>query len=181
MDAHVSSISVSELRAQLGLAGAPILLNVRREPAYDASKILIAGARRVAPEAIGDWAAQQPRGSATIVYCAHGEEVSQGAAMTLTRERPKIDRIACPWLIRRFIDPAAKFLYAPPDQVRDVAARENAIPYDVPGVRFSHDGELCSSDTLMREFALEAPGLSALAHIGLVAYPLLQPAWVMVK
>src|SRR5262249_16385907 len=156
------SISVSELRAQLGLAGAPILLDVRREPAYDAAKLLIAGARRVAPETIDEWAAQQPRGSAIIVYCAHGEEVSQGAAATLTRaglaasylaggieawrseggatlrkdaatgiggtlptrwvtrERPKIDRIACPWLIRRFIDPMAQFLYAPPDQVRDV-------------------------------------------------------------
>jgi hypothetical protein len=62
----------------------------------------------------------------------------------VTRERPKIDRIACPWLIKRFIDDDAQFLYMPPDEVLGVAKTTGAISYDVPGVELSHVGELCS-------------------------------------
>jgi len=83
----------------------------------------------------------------------------------VTRERPKIDRIACPWLIRRFIDPRAEFLYVPSDQVRAVAAAEQAIPYDVPDVQFSHRGELCSFDAFLADFALDDPALAELALI----------------
>lgn len=83
----------------------------------------------------------------------------------VTRERPKIDRIACPWLIRRFIDPAAEFLYVPADQVLDVAATQNAIPYDVPDVEFSHVGELCSFDAFLKKYALRDPALLQLAVI----------------
>lgn len=83
----------------------------------------------------------------------------------VTRERPKIDRIACPWLIRRFIDPAAEFLYVPADQVLDVAATQDAIPYDVPDVEFSHVGELCSFDAFLSKYDLHDPALQRLAVI----------------
>jgi rhodanese-related sulfurtransferase len=83
----------------------------------------------------------------------------------ITRERPKIDRIACPWLIRRFIDPCAEFLYVPSDQVRAVAEAQQAIPYDVPDVQFSHRGELCSFDAFLADFALDDPALADLARI----------------
>jgi rhodanese-related sulfurtransferase len=86
----------------------------------------------------------------------------------VTRERPKIDRIACPWLIRRFIDPGAKFLYVPAAEVASVAAREGAIPYDVPTVRFSHrgaQGERCSFDAFLDDCGLTDPCLPELAAI----------------
>lgn len=83
----------------------------------------------------------------------------------VTRERPKIDRIACPWLIRRFIDPRAQFLYVPSAQVLAVAKAEQAIPYDVPDVQFSHRGELCSFDAFLADFALDDPALADLARI----------------
>lgn len=68
----------------------------------------------------------------------------------VTRERPKIDRIACPWLIARFIDAAPKFLYVPADQVLKIANETCAIPYDIPGVEMSHVGELCSFDAFLK-------------------------------
>jgi len=83
----------------------------------------------------------------------------------ITRERPKIDRIACPWLIRRFIDPAAEFIYVPASEVLAQAAARNAIPYDVPGVRFSHRGERCSFDALLDDFAIHDGTLASLSHI----------------
>ena len=83
----------------------------------------------------------------------------------VTRERPKIDRIACPWLIRRFIDPRAEFLYVPSAEVRAVAKARQAIPYDVPDVQFSHRGELCSFDAFIADFAIDDPALAELALI----------------
>ena len=83
----------------------------------------------------------------------------------VTRARPKIDRIACPWLIRRFIDPNAEFLYVPAAQVLDVAKAEQAIPYDVPDVQFAHRGELCSFDAFIADFAIDDPALAQLALI----------------
>jgi rhodanese-related sulfurtransferase len=83
----------------------------------------------------------------------------------LTRERPKIDRVACPWLIRRFLDPLAAFDYVPPERVLDAARETNAVPYDVPGVRFAHRGERCSFDAILEDFGLREPSLEALAVI----------------
>jgi len=83
----------------------------------------------------------------------------------VTRERPKIDRVACPWLVRRFIDPLAQFVYAPPDQVIARAETEHAIPYDVPRVRFSHRGERCTFDAMLEDFDLHDSALDALATI----------------
>jgi len=83
----------------------------------------------------------------------------------ITRERPKIDRIACPWLIRRFIDPDAQLFYVPADQVSDRAVSLNAIAYDVPGVRFSHRADACSFDAFIADFGLRDSGLDSLAAI----------------
>jgi rhodanese-related sulfurtransferase len=90
----------------------------------------------------------------------------RGAATRwVTRERPKIDRIACPWLIRRFVDPQAEFLYVPPKAVLDVAKEREAVPYDIPDVHFSHEGEACSFDAFLRHFYLIDPALEDLAVI----------------
>jgi rhodanese-related sulfurtransferase len=83
----------------------------------------------------------------------------------VTRHRPKIDRIACPWLIRRFIDPTAPFLFVAPAEVADVADRFGAIPYDVEGVPFSHRGDRCTFDALLDDFALHTPALARMALI----------------
>lgn len=83
----------------------------------------------------------------------------------VTRERPKIDRIACPWLITRFIDPAPEFLFVPAAKVLHVAAESGATPYDVEGVELSHDGPLCSFDALLRKYQLADPSLQDLAVI----------------
>ena len=84
----------------------------------------------------------------------------------ITRERPKIDRIACPWLVRRFIDPDAVFLYVPSDQVFTRAKELDAEPYDIPGAAYSHDGERCSFDTFIASHGLEGdPALATLAMI----------------
>jgi hypothetical protein len=87
------------------------------------------------------------------------------ASRWITRERPKIDRIACPWLIRRFIDPRAEFFYVPTAQVFDEAARLQAVAYDIPGAPVSHDGERCSFDALLQGFDLHNPALDLLATI----------------
>lgn len=83
----------------------------------------------------------------------------------VTRERPKIDRIACPWLIKRFIDQDPEFLYVPPAQVLEVARSTGAIPYDIPDVELSHVGELCSFDAFLNKYGLDDPALQHLARI----------------
>ncbi len=83
----------------------------------------------------------------------------------VTRERPKIDRVACPWLIARFIDPHAEFLYVPAAEVMKVAAAQGAIPYDVPGVEYGHVGERCSFDAFLAKHNLTDPALHRLAAI----------------
>jgi hypothetical protein len=83
----------------------------------------------------------------------------------VTRERPKIDRIACPWLIARFIDKDAEFLYVPAPDVMKVAEETGAIPYDVPGVKYGHEGELCSFDAFLRYHNLTDTALHDLAVI----------------
>ena len=142
-------ISVGELRSQLAGKSPPILIDVRRRPAFLEADAMISGALRREPEDVRAWARSLPRAISVVVYCVHGREVSQGAAAALndagiaaryleggfeawkaaqaaldhkprnattrwvTRERPKIDRIACPWLIARFVDAQAEFLYVP--------------------------------------------------------------------
>jgi hypothetical protein len=83
----------------------------------------------------------------------------------VTRERPKIDRIACPWLVARFIDASPEFLFVPSSEVLRVAAQTGAVAYDIPGVELSHMGEGCSFDAFMQKYALNAPALTRLALI----------------
>ena len=90
---------------------------------------------------------------------------AQGRSVWVTRSRPKIDRIACPWLIRRFIDPRAVFLFVAPSEVQGVAERFGAMPYDIEGVFWSHRDDLCTFDVLLSEFGLSTPALDRLATI----------------
>ena len=93
---------------------------------------------------------------------------SQGRTLWVTRARPKVDRIACPWLIRRFVDPQAMFLFVSPSEVAGVAERFGAAPFDIEGddVIWSHDGERCTFDVMVERFGLEnLPGLARLAEI----------------
>lgn len=83
----------------------------------------------------------------------------------VTRERPKIDRIACPWLIQRFIDKEAEFLYVPSGDVISFATKTGAIPYDVPNVEFTHIGDQCSFDAFLKKYQLTDPALDQLALI----------------
>ena len=203
----VTSISVSTLRSALGSPRAPLVVDVRKQAAFDADPTMIASALRRRHDAVDEWFAALPQGREVVVYCVHGHEVSQGAAQALaargvstrylaggiedwkaaggltvaniadighagaaatrwvTRERPKIDRIACPWLVRRFVDPLAVFDYVPPECVVDAARSTGAVPYDVPGVRFSHRGERCSFDAMIEDFALRDPALDVFATI----------------
>lgn len=197
-----SSISFSELQNGIRCQQPPLVIDVRKRPAFATATDTIAGALRRDPEQIASWAAELPSASKVVVYCVHGHEVSQGAAKVLnergiaaqyleggieegwkggggkldrkpagantrwvTRERPKIDRIACPWLVARFVDPGAEFLYVPPKEVLAAAKERDATPYDIPDVHFSHDGELCSFDAFLKHYRLHDPALAQLALI----------------
>jgi len=84
----------------------------------------------------------------------------------ITRERVKVDRVACPWLIKKFIDSNAEFLFVPAEEVMETAARENAIPFDVPGVEFGHHGKQCSFDALVKKYRIGSdPAMVLLAKI----------------
>src|ERR1041385_6239237 len=85
----------------------------------------------------------------------------------VTRQRPQVDRVACPWLIKRFVDPDAELLYVPADQVLLLAEREGAIAYDIPGAELGHHGNKCSFDAIVRKYDLAAanPALEQLARI----------------
>ena len=199
MDAGIKSAT---LQSALASGRAPLVIDVRRSPAFHAATDMIAGALRRDPSSVTSWAKQLPSASSVVVYCVHGHEVSQGVAQELrasgisaryladgieegwkqaggdvvhkasnastrwvTRERPKIDRIACPWLIARFIDPQAEFLYVPTASVLSAATEKDAVPYDVPDVTFTHDGELCSFDAFLKTYHLSDPALQRLALI----------------
>jgi rhodanese-related sulfurtransferase len=86
-------------------------------------------------------------------------------SLWVTRHRPKIDRIACPWLIRRFVDPNATFMFVPPSQVTDVAERFDATPFDIPDTFWGHRGDQCTFDTMISEFGLGSPALNTLATV----------------
>lgn len=187
-------VSPTELATQLRGAAAPLLVDVRKTEAFDASAYLLPGALRRDPLQVAQWAVTLPAAASVLVYCIHGHEVSQNTMTALrqrglnasflqggieawreqarplvakpagsgtrwvTRERPRIDRIACPWLVRRFVDTDAQFLYVPTDQVAAVAQREAAMAYDVgPHVAstlFTHEGELCSFDAFITHYKL---------------------------
>lgn len=92
-------------------------------------------------------------------------ELATGGTRWVTRQRPKIDRIACPWLIKRFVDPAATILFVAPADVLEVADRFDATPFDVEGVHWSHRGEMCTFDVMVEEFKLASAPMNRLADI----------------
>ena len=207
MDTVAQSVSPSRLALLHGTAQAPLLIDVRRQAAFNDAQTLISGATWRDPTEVPSWSRYLPRHRKIVVYCVHGHEISKNTAAALaaegfsvatleggieawkaaggptvrrtelipssinkptrwiTRERPKVDRIACPWLIRRFIDPFAEFLYVPSGQVIDRTEETGAIPYDVPGVTFTHRGERCSFDAFVDDFDLHHPALDRLAAI----------------
>jgi rhodanese-related sulfurtransferase len=113
-------------------------------------------------QAIAQWRAHPPL---TIAKRADWGVTGGQPSRWITRERPKIDRIACPWLIRRFIDPRAEFLYVPTNQVLAQAQALGAVAYDIPGAPVSHVGDLCSFDALLRGLDLHDAALDLLATI----------------
>ncbi len=90
---------------------------------------------------------------------------AQGRTVWVTRARPKVDRIACPWLIRRFVDPDAVFLFVAQSEVREVAERYGGAPFDIDDTFWSHRGELCTFDVMVQEFGLKSPAIDELAVI----------------
>lgn len=209
MDTATSFITIAQLFKTLGSAAAPLLLDVRAQPAFQADSRMLASASWRDPATVADWRKYLPVHRDIVVYCVHGHEVSKNTCAALreiglrvcsleggaeawksaglptfekhpelripaavnaptkwvTRERPKIDRIACPWLIRRFIDPTAEFIYVPAKDVLSATKTQNAIAYDVPNVQFTHRAKLCSFDALMADFKLNDPVLADLAVI----------------
>ncbi len=91
--------------------------------------------------------------------------LGDGGSNWVTREAPKIDRLACPWFVRRFVDPTARFHYVSPDQVAAAAEEIGGIPFDIPGVAFTHDGPLCSFDAFVRKFGVRDAALEKVAAI----------------
>lgn len=197
-----TSIAFSDLQSAIRSRQSPIVIDVRKTPAFRAATDMVAGALRREPDSVTLWVKELPSASTVVVYCVHGHDVSQEVAKALngygikayyleggieegwktrkgeldrkpagattrwvTRERPKIDRIACPWLIARFVDKAAEFLYVPPKEVLDETRARDAIPYDIPDVAFSHNGDLCSFDAFLKHYRLADPALQQLAVI----------------
>ena len=113
----------------------------------------------------GGFAAWKEAGLALVPESKLPPHGSEGRTVWVTRARPKIDRIACPWLIRRFVDREAAFLFVASSEVMGVAERFAATPFDVEGVTWSHRGELCTFDVMIRELGLESEPLSKLATI----------------
>lgn len=191
----------------IGTDRAPLIVDVRRRAAFDKAGTVLPGAlwrdHREAP-AWGPELQDRSRGRDIVVYCVHGEQVSQAATALLngagipaqmlvggfdgyvaaggplvartdndraapsrwvTREQPKIDRIACPWFIRRFVDPLAEIHFVEPAWVTAVAAEIGATAFDVEGGEITHDGPLCSFDTLLARYAVNDPALLRLAGI----------------
>jgi rhodanese-related sulfurtransferase len=194
-------ISSKELYGRLGTASAPVLVDVRRQDAFNADDRLIVGACHASPESVDRWRQELPRERPVVAYCVHGHEVSQGAAATLrkagiqatyleggiagwkeqrlptrrkrgttenkwvTREHPKIDRIACPWLISRFVNPKAEFIYVPPNEVTKVANEVGGTPYDIKDAEFGHVDDRCSFDAIIRIYDIHDGPLDRLATI----------------
>ena len=197
-------ISPRSLYSRFGSPASPLIVDVRRDAAFDKDPRLVPAAVRPPGDLVA-FARAHASGRSLVAYCVHGHEVSQEAARTLsragyetayleggieawlaeglptirprpdwhvpggsrwiTRERPKIDRIACPWLIQRFIDPLARFDYVPKERVFDEAEKRAAVPYDIPGAVVTHRAERCSFDALIEDFALHDPALDLLATI----------------
>ncbi|WP_376100273.1 chromate resistance protein ChrB domain-containing protein [Roseomonas sp. CCTCC AB2023176] len=120
---------------------------------------------RAAETLEGGFAAWEAAGLPLVDSTALPARDAAGRTVWVTRARPKVDRIACPWLIRRFLDPDAVFLFVAASELMAVAERFGATPFDVEGVRWSHEGPLCTFDTMLAGFGLRSPALTRLATI----------------
>jgi rhodanese-related sulfurtransferase len=135
---------------------------------YEMSQSAVAQLRargRRAVSLAGGLDAYRERGGPVILKRAMPDRDEIHPSKWITRQRPKIDRIACPWLIRRFIDREAMIFFVAPDHVVAAAQELGAVPFDIPGVDFSHDGELCSFDAFIKRFGLVDTALDRLATI----------------
>ena len=189
MDASISS---AELSRSLRSSEPPLVIDVRRNARFRESPYFLKGALRRDPDRLHDWRQSLPEGPKVVYCVhghevsqnaaqalgarfleggieawreAGGElgvKPQNSATRWVTRERPKIDRIACPWLIRRLVDAEAQFLYVPAPKVMETP---DAIPFDVPGVEFGHVGERCSFDAFIEKFHLRDAALDKLARI----------------
>jgi rhodanese-related sulfurtransferase len=136
---------------------------------HELSQMIAAQFRAQGVEAsvlIDGYAAWTAAGLPMVTKSALDRFAPRRPSLWVTRRRPKIDRIACPWLIRRFIDPDARILFVEPPDVPAVARETGAIPFDIDGVEISHEGERCSFDTMLRLFGLESE--SSLARLALI-------------
>lgn len=113
----------------------------------------------------GGMAAWLAAGRPTMDATRGLRRIDQKPSCWVTRARPKIDRIACPWLVRRFVDREATILYVPASEVKETAARVGGEPFDIPGVSFGHVGDLCSFDAFIAAFGLDDPALRRLAVV----------------
>ncbi len=177
--------TVFDVRTPEDVAALPRLIPTARRVAHDAiptltdppgRAIVVCTKGRKLSEGVAawlrtlGWRAEVLEGG-TLAWEAAGLPMVPLAALPVqgrpwvTRHRPKIDRIACPWLIRRFIDPAARFLFVAPAEVAEVAQRFDAIPYDIEGVAFSHRGEACTFDALLDDFHLHCEALDRMATV----------------
>jgi hypothetical protein len=176
----LNTISIDKLVRLIGTPACPSLIDVQTDEDFAAAPRLVPSAVRRPWAKAGDWAPEFD-GRSAVVICQKGLKLSQGVAAWLrhagvaakgrtvwvTRARPKVDRIACPWLIRRFVDPQAVFLFVNPAEVPAVAERFGAVPFDIEGegVFWSHRGELCTFDVMIDEFGLHTPAMDRLAMI----------------
>ncbi len=208
------AIPLAVLHHRFGTPAMPVLIDVRRREAYDKADAVIPTARWRDHRRAAEWAGEFANGHGAsqrdvVVYCVHGQQVSESAAALLraagvhafyleggieawrasgaplvakaaleryrpngasqwvTREAPRIDRLACPWFVRRFVDPDARFHYVSPKQVSAVAAETGAVAYDIsePGIDFTHDGPRCSFDAFVTIFGVKDPALDRVAEI----------------
>ena len=196
-----NEVSPQQLGRLIGLADAPVIIDVRIPDDVAADPRLIPGSQPRSHRDVAGWAPGFA-GQRVVVSCQKGHKLSQGvaawlrhagasvqtledghlgwvaaglpltpmaarpaASLWVTRSRPKVDRIACPWLIRRFVDRAAVFLFVAPAEVADVASRFGATPFDIEGVEWSHRGPLCTFDVMLDAWGLRTPALDRLSLI----------------
>jgi rhodanese-related sulfurtransferase len=190
-----NAISIDKLSKLIGTANAPLIIDVRLQDDFELDTRFLPTAKRVAHTAIASVVAQSvivvcqrgaklSHGAAALLRLRGVDAVSlEGGfeawreaklplvpesaikARWVTRHRPKIDRIACPWLIRRFVNRDAEFLFVPPEHVEGVAERFEATAYDMPTGFWTHEGERCTFDKMLSEFGLETDALLHMARI----------------
>jgi len=177
----LNSIDPHQLLRLLGTQHAPALIDVCIDADFAADPYIIPTARRWPFDRITDLA-DDLQDTRVVVICQKGLKLSHGAAamlrsqgiaaevleggmLGLTRHRPKIDRIACPWLIRRFVDPKAQFLFVPPNEVLQVAEKFNAHAFDVEGAEWTDLDGRCTFDAMLKAFELNYKPLETMAQV----------------